>query len=292
MTLFTAEGIIRAGVRMTNKGICHAPGVVHHAYLRWLKTQGEMPERLGFDVGMDGWLVGVRDLWSPRAPGSTCISALRETARLGDPAKNDSKGCGTVMRTAPIGLSVNSERVFEMSAEVAALTHGHPTASCSAGFVAVVISEIVVGATLDDAIKAAKRSLSATPGHAETLNTILAAENLAATNRPDAATVERLGGGWIAEEAAAIALYCVIATACFEDAIVLAVNHSGDSDSTGAIAGNIAGVLYGADAIPARWLEALELKDEITTIADDLLGFRDGTLDLEDDRTWDRYPGW
>jgi ADP-ribosylglycohydrolase len=83
----------------------------------------------------------------------------------------------------------------------------------------------------------------------------------------------------------------VLATGDFEEAIILAVNHSGDSDSTGAIAGNIAGTLYGADAIPNRWLDALELRDEIITIANDLLGLREGTIDLEGDETWDRYPG-
>src|SRR5690606_26667444 len=39
MTLFTAEGLMRAYVRWTGKGICHTPGVIAHAYLRWLATQ-------------------------------------------------------------------------------------------------------------------------------------------------------------------------------------------------------------------------------------------------------------
>ena len=105
------------------------------------------------------------------------------------------------------------------------------------------------------------------------------------------AKVEQLGGGWIAEEAVAVALYSVLATSDFEEAVILAVNHSGDSDSTGAIAGNLAGALYGIDAIPNRWLDALELRNEIIVIADDLLGLREGTIDPEDDETWDRYPG-
>jgi ADP-ribosylglycohydrolase len=199
---------------------------------------------------------------------------------------------GTVMRIAPVGLVSNPNVTFQLGAETSVLTHGHPTASASAGFLAVVISGIVGGATLKDAISHAKRSLRAAPEHAESLSAIEKGETLAASGNADAAKVEQLGGGWIAEEAVAIALYSVLATSDFEEAIILAVNHSGDSDSTGAIAGNIAGALYGVDAIPNRWLDALELRDEIITMADDLLGLREGTIDLEDDGTWDRYPGW
>src|SRR3954447_5311099 len=122
MTLFTAEGLLRAFVRSREKGICHPPSVVHHAYLRWLMTQGQSAAKLNFEIGMDGWLVGVRELWSRRAPGRTCISALCNTESLGQLAINDSKGCGGVMRAAPVGLAVNREKAFELGTITAALT--------------------------------------------------------------------------------------------------------------------------------------------------------------------------
>ena len=55
-----------------------------------------------------------------------------------------------------------------------------------------------------------------------------------------------------------------------ELAVTLAVNHDGDSDSTGAITGSLLGALRGEAAIPARWLEAVELRDVVTTLAEDL----------------------
>jgi ADP-ribosyl-[dinitrogen reductase] hydrolase len=67
----------------------------------------------------------------------------------------------------------------------------------------------------------------------------------------------------------------------------LAVNHSGDSDSTGSIAGNLLGAMLGAHAIPSQWLEMLELREEITALADDLL-----TRFRGDGEWWARYPGW
>lgn len=75
--------------------------------------------------------------------------------------------------------------------------------------------------------------------------------------------IKELGEGWIAEEALAIAIYCCLKASSFEEAVVMAVNHDGDSDSTGTIAGNILGAVNGLSVIPKRWLNNLEFQDEI-----------------------------
>jgi ADP-ribosyl-[dinitrogen reductase] hydrolase len=96
----------------------------------------------------------------------------------------------------------------------------------------------------------------------------------------------------VAEEALAIALYAVLATDSFADAVLLGVNHGGDSDSTGAIAGNLAGIIFGEQVIPAEWLERLELRGEISQIAEDLHRAARGHPEWDPEREWDRYPGW
>ena len=89
------------------------------------------------------------------------------------------------------------------------------------------------------------------------------------TEPPDA--FRSLGGGWVAEETLAIAVYCALKYPHdFEKAIVASVNHSGDSDSTGAVTGNILGAALGLDAIPDFYLQDLELRDVIEEIAEDL----------------------
>lgn len=294
MTLFTAEGLLRAAVRCDGRGICYPPMVVHHAYLRWLKTQGENANLtpqvdLYWHVAMDGWLIKVPALWSRRAPGSTCLSALRNAKRIGDPAKNNSKGCGGVMRVAPVGLVAARDNAFELGNQTAALTHGHPSGYLSAGFLALVIAEIIAGTSLRESIRAAKQTLITQPDHAEVLKPVENAEALASS---ETGSVTALGQGWVPEEALAIALYCPLVAPNFEEAVVLAVNHAGDSDSTGAITGNICGALYGIDSIPARWLNELELREEIEAIADDLSALRDGRLDIDSDLVYQRYPGW
>ncbi|MBK8809431.1 MAG: ADP-ribosylglycohydrolase family protein [Acidobacteria bacterium] len=72
--------------------------------------------------------------------------------------------------------------------------------------------------------------------------------------RVSALRVSVLGGGWVGEEALAISIYCsLVSENDLSGALLLAVNHSGDSDSTGAITGNILGALHGIGAIPVKF---------------------------------------
>ena len=98
----------------------------------------------------------------------------------------------------------------------------------------------------------------------------------------------------MAEEALAISFYCALLAESFEHGIRLAVNHSGDSDSTGAITGNIVGTFLGASAIPPAWVEQLELRSEIGELIRDWVAcFGDERApDVESDAWWRRYPGW
>jgi ADP-ribosylglycohydrolase len=267
MTLFTAEGLIRAHVRYSERGICHPPSVIHHALLRWLLTQGETSRAFpkGDAEWPDGWLVQRQELFSRRAPGMTCLSALKASVKFGDEARNDSKGCGSIMRIAPIGLFVPLEDepaeharplAYEMACESAKTTHGHIASTLSSGFFSLVVAQLMAGASLFDAITAAKVWVERSEDSQEVVNAIQGALALAASDAasaPDA--VERLGAGWVAEEALAISLFCALRAETFEHGVRLAVNHSGDSDSTGSLTGQLLGTLCGADAIPSRWLD-------------------------------------
>ena len=285
MTLFTAEGLIRAANRFDDRGLVSVEASVHRAYLRWLVTQGEG----GAAPHDPGWLVGVRGLHARRAPGNTCLSALRSTKeRSIEHPLNDSKGCGGVMRIAPVGLTSVSDP-FEVGCKCAALTHGHPTGYLAAGCLAQVVAELAHGADLADAAQRALGRLEREPRCEETRHAVQVAMNQAAKGKPSPATVESLGGGWIAEEALAIGLYCALVAQDFESGVLLAVNHGGDSDSTGSIAGNLLGLALGEQGIPGRWLEELELRDVIETVADDLwMHFGEGAPGPCDDEG--RYP--
>ncbi len=298
MTLFTAEGLLRAHVRLTMKGIWHAPSVVHHAYVRWLRTQGSKPkmELAQGDEWPDGWLVQQRELWSRRAPGTNTVAALEAAEALGAKATNDSKGCGTVMRVAPVGIVCAASDAqpwssFEMGVEVSQLTHGHPTGYLAGGFFAQLIAHLVDGLPLREAITAGSVTLRGHGEQGQELNAaVQGAMALADEGPPTPQRIESLGAAWVAEEAVAIALYVALGARDFELALRLAVNHGGDSDSTGSLVGNILGAIWGEEVIPKRWLDELELRPVIERVGRDLANLKSGAFDCEAE--WERYPGW
>lgn len=289
MTLFTAEGLLRAAAQDHPPGHTAYIAEVAKAYQRWLLTQDEDPAAYS---GAEG-LLGIDALHSRRAPGTTCLAALRQVAaRAPSPrarpardcvavagrchdgldlfARNNSRGCGGVMRVAPAGLLLagliaDEERLareaFTLGTELAALTHGHPGGCLPAGVLAALVALLVRGVPLAAALARTKPLLATRRGFEDTLAAVNAAERLASQAPAQHDAMVRLGGGWVGEEALAIGLYCALSTPDFETAIILAVNHSGDSDSTGAITGNLLGAALGMAALPARWLEPLELAD-------------------------------
>ena len=311
MMLFTAEGVLRAYVRGMLRGICHQPSVIHNAYLRWLHTQGEH-SATQTGTHLSGWLIQQTELFSLRAPGRTCIGALRSNREIGKPALNDSKGCGGVMRVAPIGMLFHAltlscpkaraehyQRSFALGCEAAALTHGHPTGYLTAGVMAALVFDLLDGVDLASAVNRVVPLLKTKKQHEDALAAIEAAQRLLAGDVEPTEAIDELGEGWVAEEALAIGLYCTLKAQDLESGVTMAVNHDGDSDSTGLIAGHLLGATQGRSVIPERWLVPLELRGVIEDIADDLatvgswrLGdWNDPDASAEEAYYVQRYPG-
>jgi ADP-ribosyl-[dinitrogen reductase] hydrolase len=283
MTLFTAEGLIRTHIRGALKGISHSSSVVHHALLRWYRTQGGKPGVETDDVG----LITDRRLWARRAPGLTCLSSLGEVRSLGTPAKNDSKGCGTIMRVAPVALMVPRDQVRSIASDTSALTHGHPTGQLAAAAWAEMLADVATGSKLEEtATTIADQYERLENGH-ETARAIRKALDAPRDGSPE--TVETLAGGWTAEEALSIALYACLAGKTFDRALQIAVVHGGDSDSTGAIAGNMMGLIDPLAALQHRWAPVIEGADIIARLVRDYV-----SLEHENDGAellFSRYPG-
>jgi ADP-ribosylglycohydrolase len=249
MVLFTLEGMLLARQHAINPVLA-----VRAAYGRWLHTQG------GPAVAPDGWLMADQRLHSRRAPGHTCITALKHNE------KNDSKGCGGVMRAAPVAVwSRDVREVFTLAAETARLTHHHPSGYLSAGALAVIVQALLGGADLLSAVRVARAELVRWEGHEEQTSLLDKVVSLGPLT-PEEIESE-LGGGWVGEEALAIGLHAALVAPDFAAAVRVAVNHSGDSDSTGSICGNILGARDGTAAIPPSWLAVLELRDVIERLA-------------------------
>lgn len=288
MTLFTANGLLVGDTRMALRGIGAQPhGYVSMAYQDWLITQRTSAPARGTRASIC-WLMDISALYRCRAPGNTCLSALTQqqeqpplASYIGQP-QNHSKGCGGVMRVAPLGVSrytaVPIEALDREGAELAAITHGHSLGYMPAAVLTHILHRIVYpeqARTLLQIVCEARdtvRALFAGDKHLDELTArIDLAIRLADNDEPDLANIHRLGEGWVAEETLAIAIYCALRHADdFSAGIIAAVNHCGDSDSTGAVTGNILGALHGYDAIDEKWKQDLELRDVILEMADDL----------------------
>lgn len=259
MTLFTAEAVNRPGSVDEFINECRA------AYLRWYETQTGRPGE------SEAGLLAYAPLWKRRAPGNTCMSALTQGGRGSTERRiNDSKGCGGVMRTAPIGLvrQWDERTTFELGAAAAALTHGHPSGFFSAAAMSAIVRNLMDGAELTVAVDRASLLLSEYAEAKETLDAIERAVALARQSQ-DGQDVARgaLGEGWVGEEALAIAIYSCLVGSGFEDTMRIAANHDGDSDSTASIAGQLFGARWGFDAIPWGWIEPLDVFDAVAEVA-------------------------
>jgi ADP-ribosylglycohydrolase len=278
MTLFTGAGILDAaafGVPPSEDDVVTA---VYRAYLWWLHTQGfPIPDLAEDTVSMK--LAGETWLQKQRGPGHTCVSALA-SGRRGSPdcVLNDSKGCGGVMRAAPLGLMYDHKTAFRLGVGTAALTHGHPSGYYSAGLLAAIVSGLIRGADLAEAVAQARVLAAQHTDADECLQALDLAVALAAQKKDPALALPAIGEGWVGEESLAIAVYCSMRWPYdFCTAVTTAVNHDGDSDSTGAITGNICGAYLGVAALPQAWLKILEGAERITAIADDLLMLSTGS---------------
>ena len=276
MTLFTAEGLLNAQKNYTRPTSGDYIKEIYKSYKDWLTTQKQEYDIQSYSDSSA--LISDERLYSNRAPGNTCLSAL-SSGYCGtlDWKINNSKGCGGVMRIAPIPLLLAREGgipladVDMLAARAAAITHGNVLGYIPAAFVSHVIGEILLGKEIYTAVESARtvtRELFSDSSEAvEYFDNLIAkaVEYSTETDVDELDAIRPLGEGWVAEETAAIAVYCALRYSNdFERAIIASVNHSGDSDSTGAVTGNILGAYLGYSAIPEKFLHNLELSDILT----------------------------
>ena len=301
MTLFTANGLLFG---ITEKRIHplialdEPEYLIMAAYLDWYYTQtGEKGKHKQIT-----WLRELPEMAYRRAPGNTCLSAC-SSIMYSNKIVNNSKGCGGIMRVAPMALLVDQspdsdryycslEELAEGGCYIAEQTHQHPLGFLPAGLLTVLLYKLlpltptqakdnidnIVSETLSilDVIRVGKYEEEKQYLRELTNKAVL----LAYSDISDADAIRELGEGWVAEETWAIALYCAIRHIySIEDAIIASVNHDGDSDSTGSVCGNIMGAIYGYEHIKNRNIfcpegrefeDTLELSEIILALADDL----------------------
>lgn len=278
MTLYTAEGLLEA----ERNGKPIAPTVCN-AYLAWYAHQAGRKVKISYQSKLSE----IEELNQNRAPGNTCLSALA-AIHAGKEPQNASKGCGGIMRVAPVGLygaahDWSPADTARLAGELAELTHLHPLSTYSSATLAVIVqlcasSEDAVDKEMfkgivDKSLKIVSDVYGADAAAMDEFRKIVGnAMSLEDDPQSDWQIIEdRIGEGWVAEETLAIALFSTLRHVDdFTGCLISAVNHGGDSDSTGAVAGNIIGAILGDDAIPGKFKKEIQLRDLLLHAADDL----------------------
>lgn len=241
MTLAVANALIEAG----DKDMESLMAVIGREFIRWMHS----PE-------------------NNRAPGNTCLAGTRNFEK-GIPWREsgipDSKGCGSAMRVAPIGYFYQHDSVKLKAVALASglITHGHPAAQAASIAAAYMVKLALDGVHPNDwfhPVLEAAGDISDDFDHA-----ILRIGHVEGwTNK--VAALQYIGQGWVGEEAAAMAFYCVRQFPDDYAAVVrLAANIEGDSDSVACIAGGISVARLGLDAVPESWKQRCENYDLLIT---------------------------
>jgi ADP-ribosylglycohydrolase len=163
----------------------------------------------------------------------------------------------------------------------ASITHGHLTAQHASGILAVIIALCLQG---EELLAAVEKALDVF-GTEDIVPICKNAVDLS-KQKPSADALASIGKGWVAEEALAMSLYCALQCTSnglsSQDALRLAVNHGGDSDSVGSITGNLIGISMGIDAIPEALLstgtEVKSLLQILKTYGEELITLPSRTL--------------
>ena len=202
MTLFTANALLLDGNLRINTWNC---------YQDWLETQfkqgkSELSHR------PISWLMEYPEMYASREPGRTCLMTLMRGI-LGDlnESINQSKGCGALMRVAPLAF-IDREDPYSVAIENSALTHGHQMSHIASAVLVGLLRYISEGETLCDSVSLMRQDIKRIfMGSLEVKvfddllqQAILASEK----DFDDMEIISRLGEGWVAEETLAIALYC------------------------------------------------------------------------------------
>ncbi|GAB3265518.1 ADP-ribosylglycohydrolase family protein [Arthrobacter pigmenti] len=305
LCLYSVDGLLEA-LRWANDGVpADETACVWLAYLRWLRTQGvPLPESAPHPP--EQWLDRQAVMQHRADPDEACLTGLAsgDMGSQARPVNPQARGAGAVVRSAPFGLLpyVGAETVFKLSRDTAALTHGHPSAVYSAAALSLIVHHLVHdGGRLAEAAGAAMAHLEAdASAEPEVLRMLADVRDLAAGEplSPEQLTAE-FGAGASAVEVLAIGLYSALAAEALGDEMVggqtagnetrgsamsdddpgqrfrrgiaVAINHDGQSDAAGSIAGNLLGARYGDQVVPSAWLEALQGREVIYTLADSLV---------------------
>lgn len=248
MALCLAESIVRSGWSVKDQAA---------RYLRWAFENYMTPHGRMFDIG-----------------GTTrqALQRYRDGSPLQASGGRDEwdNGNGALMRMLPAAVyfARASDEMLRCALDAASsVTHAHPRSRLASVYFGLLVSELLHSVHARDAMRAANARLEAICPHVhefaverESLSRILDQSLFELPER------EIRSGGYVIDTLEA-ALWCLLRSSSYEECVLKSVNLGGDTDTTATVAGGLAGLVWGVDAIPAHWIDALARREELETLA-------------------------
>jgi len=219
-----------------------------------------------------------------RAPGTTCMAGCRNlSSGIGWRVAGivGSKGCGSAMRAAPIGLFFHDDerKLIEVARASSLPTHRHPTALASAAAAALLTAWAIRREAPAEYPKRLAGAMQQMDGGEQVAGLVEKVPDLLRRRPEEVLCSGVLGEAWVGDEAVACALYCFCRSPeDYRATVLTGANTVGDSDSIACIAGAISGAYNGLDAIPEKWRQQIEKSDELHRIAEGLLRAAGGAV--------------
>ncbi len=228
-------------------------------FVRWLTEAYWTPHGSVFDVG-GTTSRGISEL----SKGTPPVDA--------GPRHEYDNGNGSLMRILPVALRFAKEELpalLERAHQVSCLTHGHPRSQMACGIYTAIARRLLLGEPPTSAYASAITEASAYYQAGPYASEIPNFERLLHGRLVGMSEARIKGDGYVVSTLEA-ALWCILSTDSYEQAVLKAVNLGEDTDTTGAVVGGLAGIAYGFDSIPQRWLSKLARRDDVLDLAERL----------------------
>lgn len=189
-------------------------------------------------------------------------------------------GNGSLMRILPAVFYLRREygaacmekpEAFALIHNLSRLTHGHPISQIACGIYCDMANELMNGKTIAEAIGHAALLKDSWYGVKEEFSLWLSKFNFMDTETLVALPEKAIRSSGYVVDTLQAALWCLITTDSYSQCVLKAVNLGDDTDTVGAVAGGLAGILYGAESIPEDWLDVLAKKEEILRLCENFI---------------------
>ncbi len=247
----------------TSMALCAMDAIIKHGldfesvmenFRRWLFHNEFTPTGRTFDVGR------------------ACFKAI-ERSRRGEPAEacgcrdESENGNGSLMRIYPFSLELYCsdfplDEKLDLIHRASALTHAHPRSCVGCGIYTFVLWELLENPTNRGTLEGLKKAKAYYHDNPE----LFPYRRLFEKGFRALPREEIPSSGYVVDTLEA-AIWCVLTTDNYRDCVLKAVNLGLDTDSVGAVAGSLAGLLYGYDGIPEDWRKSLCRKEYLEEMA-------------------------